>query len=119
MNIRELQELAIFFHGEARRAGAKITEEYEKRIEEVNSDYNAWKHSTSIDVEIKDVKSSNIAKIGYDVKSHGMRVQFQNGGLYHYCNVPQEEYDAMLLSESIGSYLGRNIKGKYECTKLI
>lgn len=63
------------------------------------------------------VSSSNIASVGYDAALHILEVEFLNGSLYHYLNVPQIEYDALMAASSHGTYLNAHIKPHYPCQK--
>jgi len=56
------------------------------------------------------VASSNINSIGYDEKTSTLEVEFCNGAIYQYHDVPQEVYENMLSSESTGKYLYQNVK---------
>lgn len=56
------------------------------------------------------VVSSNIAAVGYDPEKQMLEVEFINGGVYQYCNVPREVYDNFLSSGSMGRYFHDNIK---------
>ncbi len=59
------------------------------------------------------VTSSNIASIGYDISSLTLEVEFLNGLVYQYSNVPSNVYTNLMSSSSHGSYLDANIKGRY------
>jgi len=63
--------------------------------------------------EMIPVVSSNIQSIGYDEESETLYVQFLNGSLYEYKNVPLMEFEQLKNASSIGSYMHRNIKGAY------
>lgn len=41
------------------------------------------------------------------------------GTLYHYKGVSAEKFEQFKTSESIGSFLGKNIKGHHDFTKII
>lgn len=62
-----------------------------------------------------EVKSSNIqaVKFGGDI----LVVQFKNGKVFAYDGVPQETFDEMMKSESLGSYFAQHIKGKFNETQ--
>ncbi|MCL6457362.1 MAG: KTSC domain-containing protein [Gorillibacterium sp.] len=61
------------------------------------------------------VQSSNIAAVGYDNVENVLHVQFKgNEKVYTYQGVPNEEYNAMMVADSIGSYYAKNIRKKYE-----
>lgn len=62
--------------------------------------------------------SSNVKAIGYDPESETLRVEFLSGGTYDYSGVPRAEFDALESAPSIGSYLAKNVKGKYASTKV-
>lgn len=65
---------------------------------------------------MKSVQSSNISKVGYD--NNNLIVQFHNGGLYRYYNVPYCVYNDLMNAPSKGQYLHYNVKGIYEYSKL-
>ena len=64
------------------------------------------------------VTSSNIASIGYDANSQTLEVEFLNGGVYQYFDVPQHIYDGIMNADSHGQYLAQNIKGVYRYSKV-
>lgn len=63
------------------------------------------------------VDSSNVEAVGYDSNSRELHVQFLSGGYYVYHDVPQDVYDDLLASPSIGSFLNRVVKPSYQYTK--
>lgn len=67
---------------------------------------------------MKIVSSSNIQKVGYDEKTETMRVEFNGGTLYEYFKVPSSVYTELVNAQSIGSYLGKNIRNHYACQKV-
>ncbi|MES9898547.1 MAG: KTSC domain-containing protein [Sedimenticola sp.] len=69
-------------------------------------------------MERQSVSSSNIASIGYDEGSETLEVEFLNGGLYQYFDVPQNMYDAMMAADSHGRFLASDIKGVYRYSKV-
>lgn len=64
------------------------------------------------------VSSSNIASIGYDVDSQTLEIEFLNGGVYQYFDVPQHIFDGIMNAESHGQFLAQNIKGIYRYSKV-
>ena len=66
----------------------------------------------------KPVTSSNIASIGYDDASATLEIEFNNGGIYQYFDVPEREYEGLMSADSHGSYLAHNIKGRYRYSKV-
>jgi len=63
--------------------------------------------------EFKAVISSNILGIAYDEDTQTMQVEFTNGGVYKYDDVPQEVYEDFLNAGSPGSFFANDIKGSY------
>lgn len=64
------------------------------------------------------VSSSNIASIGYDDSTQVLEVEFLNGAIYQYFNVPSVVHDALMAAPSHGVYLNTYIKGQYQFQKL-
>lgn len=64
------------------------------------------------------VISSNIASIGYDSDSQTLEVEFLNGGVYQYFDLPQHIYEEFINASSLGQYLAQNIKGNYRYSKV-
>ena len=58
----------------------------------------------------KSVESSNLASVGYDVNSSILEVEFNNGGIYQYSNVPSRVYEGLMNADSHGSYFDKNVK---------
>lgn len=63
------------------------------------------------------VKSSNIKSIGYDAAKHLLEVEFTNGTVYQYKDVPQDKYNDLVSADSIGRYFMQNIRGKFPTEK--
>jgi len=62
------------------------------------------------------VESSNVKSIGYS--DNTLYVLFKNGGLYQYKDVPVKVYDDMLVAESVGIYLNKEVKKVYETERI-
>lgn len=60
------------------------------------------------------VSSSNIATIGYDEQSETLEVEFLDGSVYQYFNVPSEIHEGLMAASSHGSYLNTHVKGMYQ-----
>jgi len=59
------------------------------------------------------VSSSAIASVGYSKRRHILEVQFANGRIYRYLEVPPSTYHELISAESKAHYYDTNIKGKY------
>ena len=69
----------------------------------------------------KSVDSTNIASIGYDKDSQTLEVEFLNGGVYQYFDVPERVADEFINNPpegSHGKYLASHIKGHYRFSKV-
>jgi len=62
---------------------------------------------------IETPESSNIARFGYDETNLILTVEFINGGIYNYYDVPLMISEQMMTASSKGQFLARNIKGFY------
>lgn len=65
------------------------------------------------DIEMIPVQSSNVMSIGYDEFSQILRVQFLNGGVYDYLNVPIHIFHALIEAPSKGTFLNHNVKNQF------
>lgn len=64
-------------------------------------------------MERKSVESSNIAEVGYDADYATLEVMFKDGKIYQYFDVPENVYDEMLSSDSVGRYFTVHVRGTY------
>jgi len=59
------------------------------------------------------IDSSRIKRSGYDTKSAIFEVEFTNGEIWQYHDVPKNVWEAFIGSESKGSYFHHKIKYRY------
>lgn len=71
------------------------------------------KNERSEIIRIK-VESSNIYSIGYDKLKKIVQIQFINGGIYEYYDVPENVYIQFMSAESKGKFASRNIYYSYK-----
>lgn len=64
------------------------------------------------------VSSTNLRGIGFDPETRILEVEFVNGTVYQYQEVPRAEYDALMAAGSKGGYFNANIRKKYSCVKI-
>lgn len=60
------------------------------------------------------VASSRVRSIGYDRQSCKLEVEFPDGSVYTYYDVPHEQYLALITAASIGRYFDSRIRGTYD-----
>ena len=59
------------------------------------------------------VQSSGLAKVGYSKHLHLLEIEFVNGAVYRYLNVPPDVYRNLLGAKSKARFYDQNIRGKY------
>ena len=64
------------------------------------------------------VASSNINAIGYDEQSETLEVEFLNGTIYQYYNVPKNMFDQLMSETSKGRFLNTYIKNAYPFSRV-
>ena len=67
---------------------------------------------------IENVESSSVEALEYDSESQTLKVEFVGGSIYDYLEVPEDIFESLTESDSIGIYLNDNIKGTYTYEKL-
>lgn len=56
------------------------------------------------------VRSSALRSVGYDQEQRVLEIQFTNGAVYQYFDVPAEVYSGLMAAESHGWYFNRHIR---------
>ena len=69
-------------------------------------------------MEREPVSSSSLASVGYDRGSETLEVEFLNGGIYEYYNVPEFMHERLMQASSIGGFFNAEIKNGYACSKV-
>jgi hypothetical protein len=65
------------------------------------------------------VTSSNLSSVGYDEASATLEIEFNNGGVYEYYNVPSNIHEGLMNAASHGQYFDKYIKnGGYKYRKI-
>lgn len=59
------------------------------------------------------ILSSIISSVGYDKERMILEIEFSDGSIYHYFNVPENIFQEFIKSTSYGKYFFSNIKGAY------
>jgi KTSC domain len=71
--------------------------------------------STMIRVQ---VQSSNIRAVGHDPQTLTLEIEFQNGNVYQYFDVPRAIHEELMKAPSHGEFVNRHIKGSYRYAKV-
>jgi hypothetical protein len=72
----------------------------------------------SIDILMLPIDSSNIKYAGYNKEFKQLRIQFTNGGIFQYKDIPDDIYNELKNAESYGSYFSKNIRNVFKCVKI-
>ncbi|MGE3646618.1 MAG: KTSC domain-containing protein [Beijerinckiaceae bacterium] len=64
------------------------------------------------------VSSSNIASIGYDPGSETLEIEFTNGSIYRYFNVPSGLHEQLMAAPSKGQFLNTYIRNAYPYSRV-
>ena len=60
------------------------------------------------------VKSSAITSFGYDERTRILEIEYRNGSVYRYKEVPRHIWDELKHADSVGAYVNANIRDKYD-----
>ncbi|BAP77396.1 imidazoleglycerol-phosphate synthase [Pseudomonas sp. MT-1] len=59
------------------------------------------------------VNSSSLRALGYDPDEQALEVEFHNGSLYRYEQVPADVVQALLEADSLGRYFNQVFKAQH------
>lgn len=64
------------------------------------------------------VTSSNLVSIGYDADTRVLEVEFTSGAVFLYYEVPADEHEAFMCSDSKGKFFNARIKKNYTFSRV-
>jgi len=64
------------------------------------------------------VDSSLLASAAYDVSESVLQLEFRDGAIYRYFDVPAAVYNDLLAADSKGSYFNKQIRGRFRHIRL-
>lgn len=106
----------------------RLTESYERVAASWRSQNPMWTTLrvlrtplTKEEIEIMEremVTSSTVLSIGHEPTNSTLEVEFKNGGVYQYYNVPEMIYQQLMASDSKGKFLHAYIKPAYPCSRV-
>jgi hypothetical protein len=59
------------------------------------------------------VDSSSMASVGYDPTTLTMEIEFNDGAVYQYFDVPEHTYQGLISAQSVGQYFQAQVRGSY------
>lgn len=63
-------------------------------------------------------KSSNVVSYGYSERFQVLEIEFRNGAVYQYFDVPVHVFHEMEQADRAGAYLAAKIKGRYRYARV-
>ncbi|KZX15005.1 hypothetical protein MBCUT_18070 [Methanobrevibacter cuticularis] len=64
------------------------------------------------------LNSSYLKSVAYDMNSQTLEIEFHNGSICQYLEVPSVTHSTLMLSSSQGTYFKENIKNSYSKKKI-
>ena len=64
------------------------------------------------------VASTTLAWVSYFSDRHLLELEFRNGAVYEYCDVPLHEYNELLAADSKGAYFNGHIRNCFPCRQV-
>ena len=96
-------ELVELWRSQFLRSPSIVTSELQEEVREVNR---------------IPVASSNLASVGYHLETQTLEIEFNDGSVYQYFDVPERIHETLIDASSKGSFLNSAIKGVYRYAKL-
>ena len=59
------------------------------------------------------VESTAVATVGYSKRLHVLEIEFRNGAIYRYLDVPPDVFEALINARSKARFYDQNIRHKY------
>jgi KTSC domain len=64
------------------------------------------------------VKSTSVASVGYNELSGTLEIEYRNGSLYRYYDVPEQVYTDLMAASSLGRFINKKIKPYFTYKKI-
>ena len=64
------------------------------------------------------IDSTAISGVGYDSGQHILRLQYVNGRIYDYFELPSKIYEQLLKADSAGEFVNLEVKPNYDCSEV-
>lgn len=64
------------------------------------------------------MESTSVRSVGYSMSSSTLEIEYVNGSVYQYYDVPQPTYAGLLAAPSIGNFVNTQIKPYYEVAEV-
>ncbi|MEP6821865.1 MAG: KTSC domain-containing protein [Chthoniobacterales bacterium] len=64
------------------------------------------------------VASSALVSVGYSKRLHALEIEFLDGSIYRYLDVPRSRHENLMAAESKAGYYNHYLRGKYRCLRV-
>jgi len=64
------------------------------------------------------VASTGLSTVGYSKRLHALEIEFHDGSVYRYLDVPLSVYREMTATDSKARYYNQHVKGKFRCLRV-
>ncbi len=64
------------------------------------------------------IDSSALNSVGYSKRLHALEIEFRDGLIYRYEEVPVTLYRGLVAAESKARFYNRHVRGKYHCVRV-
>jgi hypothetical protein len=64
------------------------------------------------------VQSSNLVSVGYDATTYTLEIEFRDGRVYQYFEVPCAMHEQLMAAPSTGEFFQRSIRGAFAYARL-
>ncbi|MCL4466051.1 MAG: KTSC domain-containing protein [Chloroflexi bacterium] len=64
-------------------------------------------------MERQPVMSSDLASVGYDLRTQTLEIEFVKGGVYQYDGVSVDVYERLVTAPSVGRYFHSTVRNAY------
>ena len=65
------------------------------------------------------VESSSLSAVGYEPANLTLEVQFKNGHVYRYFNVPYVAVEQLMNARSLGRHFNSNIRDRFRYRRMV
>jgi hypothetical protein len=69
-------------------------------------------------IQRETVDSSALAAVGYSKRLRALEIEFHDGLIYRYLDVPGSIYTDMMHAESKAHFYNQNVRGKFHCLRV-
>lgn len=70
-------------------------------------------------IKLIELKSTNLKAAGHDPATGTLKIQFHNGAVWEYLDVPAKVAGGLLEATSPGKYLNEHIRGQYSAQAVV